>query len=156
MALHSGAPVARDTVPDGTKDPTLMYGVFGRSIMKFTLHYDGPLPSSGNKAQIEAKWGIRRILHPQFVDLWRNHPALRQVEDNRHFPKRGGATIVQVHHLYPGPARIPLMGDIDEEGMTFDLEEQGPHEIIDLCEPIEKHGAWFRPLVRTLTHCIVV
>src|ERR1700689_746274 len=88
------------------------YGVFGTPFMKFTLHYDGALPSSGNKAKIEAKWDIRSKLHPQFKDLWMSHPALRQVEDNRHFPKRGGAALVQVHHLHPGPARVPMLADI--------------------------------------------
>jgi hypothetical protein len=131
------------------------YGVFGTPVMKFTLHYDGPLPSSGNKAKIDAKWAIREALHPQFKDLWVSHPALRQVEDNRHFPKRGGAALVQVHHLHPGPARVPMMGDIEGGELSFDMFEQGPREIIDLCEPIEKFGAWFRPLVRDsyALHC---
>lgn len=124
--------------------------------MKFTLHYDGPLPSSGNKAQIAAKWDIRTKLHPQLEDLWASHPALLQVEDNRHFPKRGGAALVQGHHLYPGPMRVPLMGEVvDEETIGFDLNDQGKRELLDLCEPIEKFGAWFRPLVREsyALHC---
>jgi len=125
--------------------------------MKFTLHYDGPLPSSGNKAKLESKWDIRKRLDPQLRDLWASHPALRQVEDNRHFPKIGGATLVQVHHNYPGPAARPLMGmphGPDGEDTLFDANE-GPREIIDLCEPIEKHSAWFRPLVREsyALHC---
>ena len=118
--------------------------VFGTPIMKFTLTYDGSLPSSGNKAKIEAKWAIRKALHPQLVDLWGSQPALQRVLDNRHFPKSGGAMLIQAHHLYPGPVRRPLT----EEG-------HGPTGIIDLCEPIEKHGAWFLPLVREsfALHC---
>ena len=123
--------------------------------MKFTLHYDGPLPSSGNKAKIKATWEIRKRLHPQFRDLWTNHPALRQVEDNRHFPKQGGATLVQVHHLYPGPARAPIMTDVNGKFGLFDIKDHETGEIIDLCEPIERHGAWFRPIVRETyaLHC---
>jgi len=124
------------------------YGVFGTPLMKFTISYDGPLPSSGNKAKIAAKWEIRKKLHPQFEDLWRSHPALRQVEDNRHFPKVGGATLVQVHHQHPGPARMPMMASVVGGEAIFDMNDLGPGEIIDLCEPIEKFGAWFRPLVR--------
>jgi hypothetical protein len=86
-------------------------GVFGLPVMKFTLHYDGPLPSSGNKAKNKEKWEIRSKLHPQFADLWTSHPALRVVEDNRHFPKTGGTTLTQVHHLHPGPI-APLRGGI--------------------------------------------
>jgi hypothetical protein len=118
--------------------------------MKFTLHYDGPLPSSGNRAKVEAKWEIRKRLDPQFRDLWVSHPALRRVEDDKHFPKTGGAILTQTHHLHPGPVRPPQR----EEGLG--LWERDPlTELIDLCEPLEKHGAWFRPLVREsyALHC---
>jgi len=121
------------------------YGVFGTPFMKFTLTYEGPLPSTGNNKRPEAKWDIRKTLHPQLKDLWESHPALRDVEENRHFPKAGGATLTQVHHRYPGPVlnhpRILNVG--------------GKFELLDLCESIEKHGAWFRPLVREnhALHC---
>jgi len=132
------------------------YGVFGTPIMKFTLHYDGSLPSSGNKAKVEAKWDIRGRLHPQLKDLWASHPALRQVEDNKHYPKHGGASLVQAHHLHPGPVRVPMLAEKDgDNNLTLDMNDQGPREILDLCEPIEKFGAWFRPLVREsyALHC---
>jgi hypothetical protein len=135
------------------------YGAFGTPFMKFTLHYDGPLPSSGNRAKKDTKWEIRKRLDPQFRDLWKSHPALRQVEDNRHFPKAGGAALVQGHHLYPGPVRVPMMGEVVGNSTVFDfgdLNEGDPRlEVLDLCEPIEKHGAWFRPLVREsyALHC---
>jgi len=63
---------------------------------------------------------------------------------------------VQVHHLYPGPARMPMMADVDGDSLTLDMNNQGPQgEILDLCEPIEKFGAWFRPLIREsyALHC---
>jgi hypothetical protein len=130
-------------------------GVWGTPIMRFTLHYDGPLPSSGNTAKKQAKWAIRKQLDPQFRDLWNNHQALRQVEDNRHFPKHGGAALVQVHHLHPGPARVPMLAEVAGQEMTLDMSDQGPGETLDLCTPIEKFGAWFRPLVREsyALHC---
>jgi hypothetical protein len=84
-----------------------------------------------------------------------SHPALRAVEDNRHFPKTGGSTLTQVHHQHPGPIRplmqlTPLAGG--GSAIIID-DEEAPTGIIDLCEPICKHGAWFRPLVRE-THAL--
>lgn len=128
----------------------------GVSFVKFTLTYEGSLPSSGNKPKNDSKWDIRKKLHPQFKDLWSSHPALRQVEDNKHFPKAGGATLVQVHHQHPGPVRVPIMAMPHDNGdMHVDLNDISPGETLDLCAPIEKHGAWFRPLVREsyALHC---
>jgi hypothetical protein len=112
--------------------------------MKFTLTYAGPLPSSGNRPKNDAKWNIRKKLHPQLEDLWDSHPALQAVEADRLFPKTGGAVLAQVHHEHPGPLHI----------VTWSNEPRTP-ERLDLCEPIEKHGAWFRPLVREsfALHC---
>lgn len=124
--------------------------------MKFTLHYDGPLPSSGNRPKNAEKWEIRSKLHPQLADLWISHPALRAVEDNRHFPKRGGATLTQAHHLYPGPVQRPITGPLPLGYQTRGSQKaSAPLEILDLCESIEKGGAWFRPLVRDsyALHC---
>jgi hypothetical protein len=133
------------------------YGVFGTPVMKFTLHYDGPLLSSGNKGKNENKWHIRKDLHPQLVDLWGSHPALKAVEDNRHFPVTGGAVLTQAHHLHPGPVHPPVRARLEEDGsQTLYLlaSGEGPG-ILDLCQSIEKHGAWFRPLVRDsyALHC---
>jgi hypothetical protein len=117
-------------------------GVWGLPVMKFTLTYDGSLPASANKLKNEEKWAIREQLSPQLKDLWTAHPALREVEDNRHFPKTGGATLRQVHHQHPGPVGVG------------EWRNDSP-EILDLCESINKHGAWFRPLVREsyALHC---
>jgi len=126
--------------------------------MKFTLHYEGLLPSSGNKGRVEAKWEIRKAFDPQLRELWSTHPALRRVEDNRHYPKTGGAMLVQTHHAHPGPVRYPLMMEQPDiiDGGSFDQPgAESKREILDLCAPIEKHGAWFRPLVRKTyaLHC---
>lgn len=121
------------------------YGVFGTPFMKFTLTYDGSLPASANKPKNQAKWDIRQELHPQLKDLWTSHPALHEIEETRHYPKRGGATLTQVHHLYPGPVtNHPRI-----------LNTGSEIELLDLCEPINKHGVWFKPLVREsyALHC---
>jgi len=44
--------------------------------MRFILYYDGPLPSAANKTRMSAKHDIRKRLHPQLLQLFRDHPAL--------------------------------------------------------------------------------
>ncbi len=123
-------------------------GVFGVPFVKFTLTYEGSLPSSGSKPKNEDKSRIRREFDPQLRDLWKSHPALRMVEDNRHFPKSGGAPLIQNHHAHPGP----ILGVRRESAFLTTPADRG---LLDLCEPINKHGAWFRPLVRETyaLHC---
>jgi hypothetical protein len=116
--------------------------------MKFTLTFDGSLPPSANRPKNEAKWAIRKSFHPQLVDLWSSHPSLCQFErDGRYFPKHGGASLRQTHHLHPGPI-LPSAVELEEAA------RRGA-DIIDLGESINKHGAWFRPLVREscALHC---
>ncbi len=48
--------------------------------MRFTLYYDGELPSSANAGRPEAKHAIREKLHPQILQLFRDHPALPKPE----------------------------------------------------------------------------
>ena len=115
--------------------------------MKFNLTYEGSLPSSGNKPKNEDKWRIRKHFHPQLLDLWKNHPALkRTILTGRYFPIIGGATIRQVHHLHPG---VPILHGPESPDLPID------RGVIDLCEPIVKHGAVFSPLVRETfaLHC---
>jgi hypothetical protein len=121
--------------------------------MKFTLTYDGPLPASANKPKNSDKWDIRQKIHPQLVDLWASHPALQHIErDERYFPK-GGTQLTQRHHLDPGPIH-PALGPISyptvatQHDILREMHESGNRQIVDLCEPIERHGAWFKPLVR--------
>jgi hypothetical protein len=130
--------------------------------MKFTLTFDGSLPSSGNKPKNQAKWEIRQKLHPQLADLWASHPALIEIEKNgRYFPTVGGATLTQTHHQHPGPIhppiQAPIVGDVQRLnlGMIGGLVDSEPRDFVDLCESTNKHGAWFRPLVRETfaLHC---
>jgi hypothetical protein len=115
--------------------------------MKFILTYDGSLPASANTGKNQAKWDIRKGLHPQLKDLWATHPALRDIELNgRYWPKYGGAFVMQTHHQHPGPIVSPRM---------LNDPQRAAQGVLDLCEPINKHGAWFRPLVREsfALHC---
>ena len=115
-------------------------GVYGTPLMKFNLTYDGELPPSANKGKSQAKWRIRKYFDPQLRILWKTHPGLRALElDGRHFPI-GGGRLHQLHHFYKS----------DEASTPAD-----PESTLDLCAPIEKHGAWFRPLVRETfaLHC---
>ena len=65
----------------------------------------------------------------------------KQIDFSR---RRAAQVLAQVHHQHPGPLHI----------VTWTNEPKKP-ERLDLCEPIEKHGAWLRPLVREsfALHC---
>jgi hypothetical protein len=119
---------------------------WGNPFMKFTLTYEGELPSSGNKPKNDAKWRIRRHFCPQLKDLWENHPALLFVEDNRNFPMTAGL-FMQRHHEAPKRPITPPQGVYAAGDATGGM--------IDLCEPIDKFGLAFKPLVRNrfLLHC---
>ena len=115
--------------------------------MKFTLTYDGPLPSSGNKPKNDAKWAIRKQFHPQLVDLWASHQGLLGANKSGEFPV-SGAILISGHHTREGqPLRIPYVPNPLKPGEVW--------ETIDLNAPIEKHGRKFRPLVRDsyALHC---
>jgi len=47
--------------------------------MKFTLIYDGDLPSSGNHPKTANVSRIRNEFHDQLADLWESHVILRQL-----------------------------------------------------------------------------
>lgn len=115
--------------------------------MKFTLTYDGPLPASANKSKTKKVWEIRKQLHPQLDDLWATHPALSGVETDSYYPVNG-AVLIQGHHEYPSPLIAPFAPRIAPTG-------EPPGLIINLTEPIIKHGRMFRPVVREsfALHC---
>ena len=59
-------------------------------LMKFTLTYDGELPSAGNRNhRVREKWDIRKYLHPQILELWQTHPVLKKLSETI-APNRGG------------------------------------------------------------------
>lgn len=48
-------------------------------LMKFTLIYDGDLPSAGNKSKPIIASRIRNVFHDQLADLWKTHVIFRQL-----------------------------------------------------------------------------
>jgi hypothetical protein len=47
-----------------------------REVMRFTLYYDGGLPSSAGSGRLKEKHEIREKLHWQILQLFRTHPEL--------------------------------------------------------------------------------
>ncbi len=114
--------------------------------MKFTLTYDGPLPASANKSKPQAKWDIRKQIHPQLEDLFHSHVALQGLEPNDAFPL-DGAVALQGHHALSRGRQLREPFPIDPNFVVG--------ETVNLNAPIDKHGRLFRPLVREsyALHC---
>ncbi|MDR3513202.1 MAG: hypothetical protein P4L73_16320 [Caulobacteraceae bacterium] len=109
--------------------------------MKFTLTYDGELPSTGNGGGVvkrQQKWDIRKHFAPQLEELWRVHPALKQTLHNRRVPRAGPFLLQDVHHE-----------DEAAQGARIARSRVGTADLRDLCEPISKGGRQFFPLVRS-------
>ncbi len=112
----------------------------GIPLMKFTLTYDGELPSTGNHSKkIETKWEIRKHFHPQLEELWQVHPALRQLQKHGSVMAKGRHVYVMMesHHEY-------------EAGVPPALDYARPlaDDQIDLCALISRGAREFQPLVR--------
>jgi hypothetical protein len=78
--------------------------------MRFTLIYEGKLPSSGDAKH---KHEIRLALHPQLKELWKTHPALAV----------GREWIVR-----------PFEGDDSEERGIL-IDQVGGHDFVSLVHP---------------------
>jgi hypothetical protein len=105
--------------------------------MKFTLTYDGQLPSAGNRdKRTREKQAIREHISPQLAELWRINPSLRHALTRRYVPRMGGYLMGDTHH-----------DAVDEEEFT-PTAEQMPH-VIDMCAEVERGGIKFMPLVRS-------
>jgi hypothetical protein len=105
--------------------------------MKFTLTYDGPLPSAGNNPSPKKRqevWAIREQISGQLADLWVNHPSLKILQRHRHTLKTEPFINQELHHLN----EVPLE--------PFPPREKYEH--IDLCEATLVEGVHFQPLVR--------
>jgi hypothetical protein len=105
--------------------------VAGISLLKFTLTYDGKLPSNGSPKK---KWEIRSAIHPQLVELWQIDKTLLPARRRRYIPKGSGFFVFQGHHSE------------DNERVEGIKPPEGPY--IDLCEPIKKGDYSFFPLIR--------
>jgi hypothetical protein len=112
-------------------------------LVKFTLIYDGDLPSAGNRSKPTEASHIRNIFHDQLADLWGSHVILRQlartarVWEGAVFTATRPKTPTKLSD-YTDPIRPPNRQSYPNP----------PYEI-DLCEPIAvpKVGG-FVPLVR--------
>jgi hypothetical protein len=99
--------------------------------MKFTLTFDGDLPSAGGSKRLSEKWEIRRFLQPQLAELWETSPILSRLAKFSKLPNAGGISIFEQHHSCPDyPAPDP--------SFTY----------IDVCEPLYVEGHSFLPLIR--------
>jgi hypothetical protein len=104
--------------------------------MKFTLIYDGDLPSSGNHPKISDVSRIRNEFHDQLVDLWDSHLVLRQLARTARTKEKKSTDLATVTYLPELPAYdwpIPPL----------------PPGWIDFCAPIQvPNSAAYIPLVR--------
>lgn len=99
--------------------------------MKFTLVWQGKLPSSGNKSKPADVARIRADLSPQLEYLWQTHPALQVLKDCGFINNPASRTV----NLVPGAT-------------SRYIAEHFPGSMIDLCEPLSVGGHKFKPLVR--------
>lgn len=106
-------------------------------LMKFTLIFDGDLPSAGNKTQPIPASIIRNEFHHQLADLWESHIILRHLASVRTTP---GAATFQIER-YPLP-------EADE--LKPKLAQALDPSLISYCAPIHvpEVGVNFIPLVR--------
>jgi hypothetical protein len=113
---------------------TARSGRHGASLMKFTLTYDGELPSTGNSSRkVEKKWEVKKHFDPQLRELWAVHPALREMQYRSTWPKSGG-WFVEGHH------------SVDTKDRKRQVKTE---DDIDLLELATCEGRTFLPLVRS-------
>jgi hypothetical protein len=103
--------------------------VFGAPLMKFTLTFDGDLPSNG---KVKDKWHIRKQFHPQLQELWRTHPAIQELMRLRHVLTVGSYSVGTRHHSAEPDSPV----------------EFGKDRSVDLCEEVTRGNRKFLPLVR--------
>lgn len=103
--------------------------------MKFTLTYEGELPSGGNSSRkAKKKWEIRNVFHPQLVELAGNHRTLRRALRGSIIPTNTDFGMTQRHHSDP----------LENE----ELESSNDGSRRDLYESIDIQGKRFLPIVR--------
>ena len=115
--------------------------------MKFTLTYDGDLPSSGNKSKPHDVSRIRNCFHEQLAELWDSHIILRQLRRTaRTQPLLGGG------YWGPGPGQPVNYSPIElpDYNDPIPLLQEGQ---TDFCAPIDvPNSAKYIPLIRKSLH----
>jgi hypothetical protein len=105
--------------------------------MKFTLTFDGELPSTGNSSKKkQVKWELRKQFHPQLAELVRTHPVLKEAFNNGVWIPKGEMEfhVSGTHHSFKSPA----------PGSGWQHEVDG----WNLCDQREVGGKTFWPVVR--------
>jgi hypothetical protein len=103
--------------------------------MRFHLVYSGSLRASGNKSKPEDVRTIRDKFHPQLELLWNSHAALRRLRVSARVLKN-----LNDRFSYWDPPDSPLF--------DHDPNEPLKEGHVDLCEPIDRGGNRYIPLVR--------
>jgi hypothetical protein len=107
--------------------------------MKFTLVYDGDLPSAGNGSRKTAeKAAIRRAFHPQLLELASVNPVLRGALQHSTIPATGQFTVTQKHHSLSEEAPYGIAASAQVKAMPTR----------DLYAPIQVGDRRFLPIVR--------
>lgn len=106
-----------------------------QNLMKFTLTYDGDLPSSGNSNKTAYVSRIRNVFHDQMADLWDTNVILRQL----------ARTARVLKNTQNGPKWHTQRPELPDY-----LEPIHPvgDAMIDLCAPLAVGGNGYIPLVR--------
>jgi hypothetical protein len=105
--------------------------------MKFTLIYDGDLPSSGNKSKPLEASKIRNEFHDQLADLWDRHIVLRQLRHEARVSNQPG--------VFRRPASKAILPAYDGPPPPLGQSTM----LVDLCAPISiPDVGGFVPLVR--------
>jgi hypothetical protein len=110
---------------------TMGDGPYGLPFMKFTLTYEGYLPSNGSTHD---KWRIRNEFHPQLVELWEIHRGLKDMHHRRYIHESGAWLIDHHHSKGEAPQPVP--------------PPDKAHEYVDVLAPVTVGGRQFMPLVR--------
>ena len=116
--------------------------------MRFTLIYDGPLESAGNRPKPDEKWAIRKQLDPQLRRLWSVNPDLANLKASGPIREDGEYIRIEPHH----EAQVSVAASKSISSLTpvfvDAFRAPSPVRWVDLCEPIQKGGRSFMPLVR--------
>ncbi len=105
-------------------------------LMKFTLIYDGHLPSAGNKVKSYPASEIRNVFHDQLADLWDGHAVMR-----------GLARTARVHS--EGLRDLALTKGVPIQPEYKEPIPPVPHGYVDLCASIlVPNVGGFIPLIR--------
>ena len=129
--------------------------VRGAPLMKFTLIYDGPLESAGNKPKKDAKWDVRKYLDPQLRKLWDVNLDLAHLRAAPQVRTDGREITTKPHPsaYVSAISSTPLSSAVTVGAPVVQNVAPPPGmppqpELIDLCAPISRGGKEFLPLVR--------